>query len=103
MIEFIEREAALNAVKKLSSAGGCSAVDRDDAENSISNIPAADVVEVVRCKDCRRWTPDGTRVLDLDGTARLYGECSLTKFFYKENQFCCFGVRKEANEERKEK
>ena len=60
---------------------------------AIEEAPTADVVEVVRCKDCRRWTPDGGYGLDLDGTKRLYGECSLVKIAVKENHFCYFGSR----------
>lgn len=58
-------------------------------------LSTADMVEVVRCKDCRRWTPDGGYGLDLDGTKRLYGECSITKMSCKENHFCCFGHKKD--------
>ena len=56
--------------------------------------PQADVVEVVRCKDCVRWSPDGGYGLDLDGTKRLYGECVITNFSHKENHFCSYGVSK---------
>lgn len=63
--------------------------------SAIKNTPTVDAVEVVRCKDCRRWTPDGSYGLDLDGTKRLYGECYITKYIYREDNFCCFGARKE--------
>jgi len=64
-------------------------------QSKISKQPTTDVVSVVRCKDCRRWTPDGGYGLDLDGTKRLYGECSIMKMPCKENHFCNFGSRKE--------
>lgn len=51
------------------------------------------VVEVVRCKDCRRWTPDGGYGLDLDGNKKLYGECSLTKMPCREDHFCSYGAK----------
>ena len=54
---------------------------------------SADVVEVVRCKDCSRWTPDGGYGLDLDGTKRLYGDCSITQMSCKENHFCRYGYK----------
>ena len=47
MSEYIKKEDALNAVQELPSVGGCSAVDRDDVESAIMNIPTADVVEVM--------------------------------------------------------
>lgn len=43
MAEYIEREAAIESLP----------VAWDSAVNAIRNMPAADVVSVVRCKDCR--------------------------------------------------
>lgn len=57
--------------------------------------PAEDVENVVRCKDCKRWTPDGGYGLDLNGKKQLYGICDITKFGFKENHFCSFGKKKE--------
>ena len=45
-MSYIERSVALNAIQNIPSAGGCAAIDRDDAENAVMTIPAADVVEV---------------------------------------------------------
>ena len=89
MAEYIDREALLK--------GLC---DDDPSHmedyyyNAIANAHTADVVEVVRCKDCVRWSPDGGYGLDLDGTKRLYGECVITNFSHKENHFCSYGVAK---------
>ena len=99
-MSYIEREVALSAIHNLKSVGGCSAIDRDEAENAIMKLPAADVVEVVRCRDCKRWKADGGYGIDLDGTKRLYGKCAITGMAIKENCFCCFGARK-YTEERK--
>ena len=53
------------------------------AMNAIDEMPAADVVPVVRCKDCV-----------------LHGHCSTEDVFLfsrlnAENAFCCVGKRKE--------
>ena len=53
------------------------------AMNAIDEMPAADVVPVVRCKDCV-----------------LHGHCSTEDVFLfsrlkSENAFCCVGKRKE--------
>lgn len=48
MKEYIERAAALNIVKRTSG-------DYAAAWSEISHMTAADVVEVVRCKDCRYY------------------------------------------------
>ena len=46
MAEYIDRDAAIAAC--FDGFADC----RDDCAANIRNIPAADVVEVVRCKDC---------------------------------------------------
>ena len=52
MKEYIEREEAERVAMYV-------AVEKDHAKELIQRIPAADVVEVVRCKDCdvphNRW------------------------------------------------
>ena len=75
MTEYIEREAAVSTL--------------DVAERFLRNIPAADVVEVVRCRDCKfgDWDsePDDALV------------CMRTKdgFWRSGNDFCSYGYRKE--------
>ena len=52
MAEYIEREAAL----KFQYWEGCGTICYGVvAVSDIENIPAADVVPVVRCKDCEHW------------------------------------------------
>lgn len=43
-------------------------------------IPTADVVEVVRCKDCGSYN-------------KHYGECTLNGSHFGENGYCCRGTR----------
>ena len=59
MSEFIKRGTIY---EKLDAIGGCHATDAwsqgwdkaiDEAISIVENAPAADAVEVVRCKDCR--------------------------------------------------
>lgn len=64
----------------------------------VETLPAADVVTVVRCGECKRWKADGGYGLDLDGTKRLYGKCAITNMSIKENCFCNFGAKKNAEE-----
>lgn len=47
--------------------------------------------KVVTCKDCKRWTPNGRYGLDLDGTKKAYGECSITKTMNREDHYCSYG------------
>lgn len=72
MKEYIEREAAYQAVAELSSVCGCSAVDRDDVENAINNVPAADVQEVRH----GYWRDNGDR--DSNGVPKPFAiSCSV--------------------------
>lgn len=74
MAEYIEREAVLG---KATWAGihDAQGIDYGCAEiifiNDVAEIPTADVVEVVRCKDCEYWR--NPRVSEYDGLVR--GEC----------------------------
>lgn len=56
----------------------------------------ADVVEVVRCKDCKEFKPYKKPVEDFDGRCRLnIGICGEVD----EDFYCQFGERKESKEE----
>ena len=55
-------EARLSYCKDCNSYNGvrCSACGFDDAMTYIEDTPTADVVEVVKCKDCKHSNEDGT-------------------------------------------
>lgn len=55
----------------------------------ISDIPAADVVEVVRCKDCKNLYPDDTGKLHW---------CDCHRMFVGLDDFCNYGKRKDGGE-----
>ena len=66
MAEYIEREALAEKLR-ISYCGNCSArgnelkcrcCDVDDVLSEIEEAPTADVVEVVRCKECVHHTDD---------------------------------------------
>ncbi len=69
-------------------------ISEDGAEALADYLVAEDMVAVVRCKNCKRWTPDGGHGLDLDGSKQLYGKCVLTNMAIKENNFCSFGAER---------
>ena len=72
MSEYIKREAALMAVMR----AGCLA----NTVQILKDIPAADVVEVVRCKNCNY---------------RDTGDCAFDCYNFEatDDAFCCYGVR----------
>lgn len=54
MTDFIRREDALFALRKAERGGSMTALTRlERAYAEIREMPAADVAEVVRCKDCK--------------------------------------------------
>ena len=50
---------------------------------ALEEMPAADVAEVVRCKDCTEWD-------------EKEGECSHW-YGFRENDFCSYGEKREDN------
>lgn len=91
MPEYISRAEALRAVQKQRGA------NRSPAQNAmldriccdIKNMPAADVAEVVRCKDCKYG--------DYDSKPNGAMVCLRTKdgFWREETDFCSYGKRRE--------
>ena len=83
MADYIRREDALFALRKAERGGSMTALTRlERAYAEIREMPAADVAEVVRCKDCK------------------YGDymvCLRTNdgFWRNATDFCSYGERRE--------
>ena len=60
------------------------------AMSKIDSAPAADVVEVVRCKDCRMAKEDAM----IDG----WYYCNHNELTHNPEHFCGYGERKESND-----
>ena len=76
--EYIER----NKVYELIGQTGVARIHVSD----IDVIPTADVVPVVRCRECKRWESN------CNGKA---GICQKRKGVARANDFCSYGERKE--------
>ena len=76
MKEYIERAAAIEAIQKYQYPYG--------VEFLLSNIPAADVAPVVRCRECKFYNKP-----------RL-GWCNFHMDRENQDDFCSYGQRKEA-------
>ena len=100
--EYIEREAAK---RELLSWAVCmnhpEYLMRDDALHVIDSFPAADVVEVLRCRDCKYWDDDAGKLQHSDGV--LFARCKVHNYLIDgrhtgwcptENDFCSYGKRK---------
>ena len=96
MTEYITKEQAIDEVWDAFTS-------RDDPdlgrviEENIERLPAADVVEVVRCKDCADFRPWG-------GQSKL-GDCMVyvcdgeNPFTMEETDFCSDGDRKDGDQQ----
>lgn len=81
-------EARLSYCKDCNSYNGvrCSACTFDDAMSYIEDAPTADVVEVVRCKDCKHF-----------GRDMGHGKHDCKKYempYCLENDYCSYGERR---------
>ena len=87
MKEYIEREALLTR----NMCGNANPIIyRTYAEELIKSAPAADVVEVVRCKDCKNYQPNP---YSYDG--EMICSCWADWTYPEDDDFCSYGERKE--------
>ena len=78
------------------SENGC--LDDFAYRYDINEVPTADVVEVVRCKDCKYWDTRDSK--GIQGTC-LCGEkdfCYGSEFYPFADDYCSYGERREENE-----
>ena len=85
MVEYIEREAAIDAIMKVYvRTAGYKARERVfEAEEAVHRLPVADVAPVVYCRHCRSYNKP-----------RL-GWCSVHLDCEGPDDFCGYGVRKD--------
>ena len=101
--EYIEREAAK---RELLSWAVCmnhpEYLMRDDTLHVIDSIPAADVAEVTRCRECKYWGDEAGKLQHWDGV--LFARCKVHNYLLDgrhtgwcptENDFCSYGERKD--------
>lgn len=87
--DFIEREILFNTLQLAAKASG--AMGRHDsagiyasAASLVAEQPAADVVEVVRCKDCEQYVAGELG----------YGKCNFFKTAIFSEFYCRYGGKK---------
>ena len=73
-----------------------------DLVDTFAEIPAADVMEVVRCRECKYWGDEAGELQRSDGV--LFARCKVHNYLLDgrhtgwcptENDFCSYGERKE--------
>ncbi len=93
MAEYVERKEAIdyiekNQCRKCSDIGLCAGCAVRTGIKLFEKAPAADVVPVVRCKDCKHSYED------IDGLVCSHGIC--VDCIVREDFFCADGVKREA-------
>lgn len=101
----MNNEDPISRAELLESIGQCPEMDGEQrAAQILECILAAPTIDPVHqaggcyCKECRRWKPDGSFGMDLDGVKRPYGACEITHCFHKDDHFCGYGRLREAQD-----
>lgn len=94
MNDYIKREDVRAMLERLSDKCGNDemAFAFHCAANVVKDMTAADVVEVVRCRDCKYYNT--VRLRGLDGDVHEVKHCNRFGFAYKPNDFCPYGERR---------
>ena len=90
MAEYIEREALLEDLQAAVENGGMGGMVASALKRYVKRAPAADVVEVVRCEDCKHaWIhPCGYVYCHRDGR-------NAYEMTFNLDSFCSYGERKD--------
>jgi hypothetical protein len=97
---YIEKEAAITAIGKPKVTPGGVIFDalKKACQEEVRSLPAADVVEVVRCRECR-FLERGSQ-FDLSGEGHETASfCSVVGFTPDDDWYCADGERKEGGQE----
>ena len=104
MAEYIEKQKAVDLLIELEKEfqqlkpfnGFEHAMYRKlcEAEIAIGKLPAADVVPVLRCKDCKHRV----RTTDIDGPGLFCPICGRQWHLAQLDDFCSFGERKDGGD-----
>ena len=81
---FLSKHVLKKKLAYIFSSWGVMSPVRKSINEAIEKSVAADVVPVVRCKDCEHW---GTRKAD------EYGFCCIWGTSVKEDAFCSSGIK----------
>lgn len=102
--EFIEREVAIKAFNNFDAGRADSPpltlLTPEEFAEYLYELPAADVVEVVRCKDCKYYAALMADMVIGDMEEATWGIClqpwfNSDEYDVDENGFCSYGERKE--------
>ncbi len=94
MAEYIEREAVLKHKRKMSGADfGGEFWDEAVLCEDIRKIPTADVVPVVRCKDCVFWDTESKGFSD-EHICKMHSIVAVHSRYTNPTDYCSYGERR---------
>lgn len=94
MGDYISRDMAIARLTKVEVTNRLATMT--DAKREIAEVPAADVVPVVRCKDCKHFNFEHMECENEAVSTDHEGGASYSLNFYLDD-FCSYGERKEKN------
>ena len=92
MGDYISRDMAIARLTKVEVTNRLATMT--DAKREIAEVPAADVVPVVRCKDCKHFNFEHMECENEAVSTDHEGGASYSLNFYLDD-FCSYGERKE--------
>ena len=106
MKEYIEREKLTKHIEdEIEAFGNPNESDNPVAyggllsmkycRSAVVTAPTADVVEVVRCKDCKYYIPKENLADEYANPIGADGLCDNTDKYTDEDDYCSYGERKE--------
>ena len=91
MDEYIEKSKLKEYIEEYCNPEGCTRITAEDvyktALTTIECVPTADVVEVVRCKDCKHYEIGKSYTPYCNNVMNLFEEM-------KPTDFCSYGEKK---------
>jgi hypothetical protein len=103
MAEYIERDEAVRTALAacIKVVGhGISQIDAVDIAEAMDSIPAADVVEVVRCKDCKHYCLSDYRKPNEPRWCEKFEDGN---YFPKPTDFCSLGAKMDGKDRQYDK
>jgi hypothetical protein len=94
--EYIEREALIQYMQECKGDSVFNIMATGYAYSFIENAPAVDVVEVVRCKDCKHFQQ--CIYIEQQGMCQNHSGLNGKDCCVSEGDFCSYGERKADND-----
>lgn len=94
--DYIERAAVLDYLAKCADGYPYIESPTDAILDAVNAIPAADVVEVIRCRECIFWDASWNPGVGMKGEAHYCPRCQLVTL---KDSFCSGAYRKDGGQD----